>query len=250
MYASDLVFLIAMFFAKISLVRLVYRIASARAISKGKLFYLQLSIGLWVLFSVPAIAFQCGMPHPWLYSPSRCFGSGSLWYPTLIFNVLTDAWLAVCIWTALPDMSVSAKDRQVMLGLFSSRFVVCILCVVQIALLSPALRNENQTRALPNPTVLRQIVMDASILSAGIPVLYRALAVYVRSSSVTTEVITNDKATTPLGDLQRPVPVKTSDRQESSAFAKESSAPTLGNQDFSTRFSIAFHKEVSNDNKV
>lgn len=254
-YASDLFFLIAMLLAKLAVVRLVYRFASASAISKGKLMVLQICVVVWGAFAIPAIAAQCGAPLPWLYIPDRCAGEGALWYPTLILSILTDAWLAVCVWTAIPELQITAKQRQVILGLFGSRFITCLLCVVQIALLAPALKNVNQPRAMPNPTVLKQLVMNASIITAAIPVLYRPLGNYVPLPSAIATIYNpeSDRQTTPLEDIKTPssVALPRPKKFEGAVSELESRSPqTMGNDNFSSRFSTAFNKEIGNSSKV
>lgn len=243
-----------MLFAKFSLVRLVYRFASKSAIAKGKLMVLQILIVVWAAFSIPAIAFQCGAGQlPWLYIPDRCTGSGALWYPTLLFSILLDAWLAVCVWTALPEMQIAAKERQHIVGIFGSRFITCILGVVQLAILAPALRNINQPRAMPNPTVLKQFVMNGSIISAAIPVLYKALATYTPAAQATIYGSNSREVNTPLDEIKRPLSVALPNPKKFDGFVKEvevESTPTprlKGDQekdDFASSFQLAFDKEV------
>jgi len=249
-YASDLFFLIAMLLAKLAVVRFVYRISSRSAATKGKLMVLQICVAAWGVFSIPAIAFQCGTPLPWLYLPDRCTGSGALWYPTLIFSIMTDAWLAVCAWSAVPELQIGQKQRQVVLGLFGTRFLACILCVAQLALLAPALKNINQPRAMPNPFVLKSLVMNVSIITAGLPALYRALATYTPSPSAQATIYNPDmeRQGSPLDELKRPNSVVLPNPKNFDGMVSETEVKTqstVSNQDFSSRFSLAFNKEVA-----
>lgn len=245
-----------MFFAKFSMVRLVYRFASKAAIAKGKLMILQVLIVVWAAFSIPAIAFQCGAGQlPWLYIPDRCTGSGALWYPTLLLSILLDAWLAVCVWTALPEMQIIAKERQHILGLFGLRFLTCVFGIIQLAILAPALRNINQPRAMPNSTVLKQFVMNGSIISAAIPVLYRSLAMYIPTTDVHAVVYgSNDReVNTPLDEIKRPLSVALPNPKKFDGFIKETeveSSPTprlkdeKDKDDFASSFQAALDKEM------
>ncbi|KAK5941206.1 hypothetical protein PMZ80_006483 [Knufia obscura] len=254
-YASDLFFLIAMLLAKLAVVRLVYRMSSRSAASKSKLMALQICIAVWGAFSIPAIAFQCGAKLPWLYIPDRCTESGALWYPTLIFSILTDAWLVVCAWSAVPEMQVGQKQRQVILGLFSTRFLTCILCVVQLAFLAPALKNGNQPRAMPNPFVLKSFVMNASIITAALPVLYSVLGTYTPTQSAQATIYNPDaeRQGSPLDELKTPSSVVLPNPKNFDGIVKETevkTAPTLGNEDFSAKFSLAFNKEIEITSKA
>lgn len=212
--------------------------------------YLQILLIVWGAFSIPAIAFQCGTLLPWLYLPSRCAGSGALWYPVLLLSILTDAWLAGCGWTTIPEMHVTQKQRKIIAGLFASRVLTCILTVIQLAFLAPALKDINQPRAMPNPTVLKQFVLNSSIITAALPLLYRTLAQYSPELSGQATVCTPDDRTptTPLQELKTPVvtvlpPPTKFDGVTKETKVKSSLAPPA-NDDFSNRLSIAFNKEI------
>lgn len=243
-----------MFFAKIAVVRTIYRFASNAAISRSKLMVLQIMIAVWIAFSVPAIAFQCGTELPWLYMPDRCTHSGSLWYPTLVLSLLLDIWIAVAPWSALPEMQITRKERQTILGLFASRFLVCILAIAQLVLLAPALKNVNQPRAMPNPTVMKQLVMNASIICAAIPVLSKALATYTPPAvAIIYNPNERQSVTTPLEEIKAPSSIALPNPKKFDGFVKETEVmktplekPSLGTgkDDFSGRFSLAFDKEI------
>lgn len=243
-----------MFFAKLAVVRTIYRFASKSALSKGKIMILQILVGVWIAFALPAIAFQCGGSLPWLYIPQRCTSSGALWYPTLVISILLDGWLTIAPWSALPELQVTRKERQTILGLFGSRFFVCILGIAQLALLAPALKNVNQPRAMPNPTVMKQLVMNASLVCAAIPVLCRALACYAPPAvAVVYNTEGRNTVTTPLEEIKVPSSIALPNPKKFDGFVKETEvfSPSLekpslgtGKDDFSGRFSLAFDKEI------
>lgn len=239
-----------MFLAKMSVVRLVYRFSSRAAIAKGKLLYLQIFIACWAAFSFPAIAFECGPPLPWLYIPSRCY-SGAFWYPVLVFNILTDLWLAVCAWSSLPELQIGRRQRQVITGLFALRVLTCILTVMEIAFLAPALTNINQPRAMPNPTVLKSFVLNASIITAAIPLLNRSLAQYTPTLSAQAVIYPSEERTptTPLQELKVPTATYLPNPSKFDGFVKEtevsSPTPKIEKDDFSFSFSSEFNKEIT-----
>lgn len=238
-----------MFFAKLSIVRLVYRFASRAAVAKGKLLYLQIFIACWAAFSIPAIAFQCGPPLPWLYIPARCH-NGSLWYPVLVFNILTDLWLSVCAWSSLPELQIGQRQRQVITGLFALRVLTCILTVAEMALLAPALNNINQPRAMPHPTVLKSLVLNASIITAAIPLLSRTLAQYNSAPSAQAAIYSSEERTvTPLQELKVPTTTTLPHPTKFDGLVKEtevgSPTPRIEKDDFSFSFSSEFNKEIS-----
>lgn len=239
-----------MFFAKFSVVRLVYRFSSRAAIVKGKLLYLQIFLTCWAIFSFPAIAFQCGPPLPWLYIPSRC-EHGALWYPVLVFNILTDLWLSVCAWSSLPELQIGQKQRQLITGLFATRVLTCVLTVIEIALLAPALNNINQPRAMPNPTVLKSLVLNTSIITAAIPLLNRALAQYTAAPSAQAAIYPSEERApvTPLQELKAPTATTLPHPAKFDGLFKETEistpTPKIEKDDFSFNFSSEFNKEIA-----
>lgn len=217
--------------------------------------YLQIFVLVWAAFSGPAIAFQCGIPLPWLYLPERCVGSGALWYPVLILSILTDLWLSCCAWTSLPDLQITQRQRQVITGLFASRILTCLFTVAQLALLAPALKDINQPRAMPNPTVLKQFVMNASILTAALPLLHKALAQHQPVNSAQAVIYPSEERvpTTPLQELKAPTTTMTTlpdPKKFDDEFAKEiaikrtSSSSDLERSEFAFEFKSEFDKEI------
>lgn len=249
MYAADMFFLLAMFLAKLSLIRTVYRFAPTSGIVKGKLMILQISVFCWIVFSMCSIAFQCGIPMPWLYIPSRCAGQGALWYPTLIWSIFADAWLAVCAWPSLPDMQLTAKERQIATGLTGSRFIVCLLGIAQVALLGPALTNINQPRAMPNPTVFKHLVMNGSLITASIPMLFRPLAMHIPALSAHAVIYRGDAErgpSTPLSDIKQADAVVLPHPEKFDGMVTETELKKTfdGHGDLSSQLSQAFNKEI------
>jgi hypothetical protein len=85
-----------------------------------------LFIVAWTVFSVLALAFQCGSTRPWVYTPQRCLNEGALWYPIIIFNLLSDAALAFLVAPVLWKLNMARIQRVIVIGLFAIRILyVC-----------------------------------------------------------------------------------------------------------------------------
>ena len=61
------------------------------------------------------------MPDPWTYTPQRCVGSGALWYPIVVVNLLTDAILAFFFAPVLWKLKMDRSQRLTITSLFSIR---------------------------------------------------------------------------------------------------------------------------------
>ena len=75
----------------------------------------------WLIFSVFALAFQCGTPHPWMYNKHRCAGDGALWYPVIIFNILTDIALSFLFAPTVWKLQMARAQRITVMSLFAVR---------------------------------------------------------------------------------------------------------------------------------
>ena len=128
-YASELLALISMAFAKTSVLHLQRRLMGPN-LSGNYMKRMYLIIGacilVWVLFSVFAIAFQCGTTLPTHYRPGRCAG-GALWYPVTITNALTDAALAFSFFPVLMDLAMQKQTKIKVACLLGMRLLsVCL----------------------------------------------------------------------------------------------------------------------------
>lgn len=75
----------------------------------------------WTVFSIFAIAFQCQMPKPWLYTPGRCAGDGALLYPIGVLNILTELILLGLPFVMMRSVQMALSKRVKILGSFSTR---------------------------------------------------------------------------------------------------------------------------------
>ena len=80
-------------------------------------------IGVWTIFSVFALAFECGRTNPWVYTPERCAGRGAVWYPIIILNILTDGALAFLFAPIAWELQMGLMQRLTVAGLFAFRLM-------------------------------------------------------------------------------------------------------------------------------
>jgi hypothetical protein len=73
--------------------------------------------------SIFLIAFQCQLPQPWVFVPSECTTHGNVWYPVVIFNMATDAMLAMGILPTVWKLNTSRDTRMAVILLFASRLM-------------------------------------------------------------------------------------------------------------------------------
>jgi hypothetical protein len=134
--------------AKISIVLLYQRIAPQQA-SKGMLF-LYGSIGVWAVFAILAQSLQCGGNV--IFTPEQCL-SGSLQYPSIILNIISDGllsfWMAPRFWS----LQGSTKSRIIPITLFGLRIFVCFVSVAQLIVYGFNMGKDDQTWSQVTPWV-------------------------------------------------------------------------------------------------
>ncbi len=119
-YACQLLGIAAMTAAKTSVAMLFKRIPQSAHFS----YYLILClIAAWAIFSFFASALQCSSPEPWTYVPTQCSIHVYLQYPVIIFNMLTDAMLAIGILPTIWKLQMQKSTRIYLVCLFGSRIM-------------------------------------------------------------------------------------------------------------------------------
>lgn len=146
--------------AKMSVVMLMYRLASRNSYMDRVYHAASLFIAVWTVFSLLALALQCGTRRPWVYTPERCSNGGAVWYPIIILNILSDAALGFLFTPVLWNLNMARFQRAMVTGLFGMRILyvnqplekivlnrnrVSIAAIAQLVVLAPALRAEDQT---------------------------------------------------------------------------------------------------------
>ena len=121
-YTANLLWVLTQTAAKSSVVHLMSRLAPTRG---GKNTYLATHAGIfaWGFFSIFALAFQCDVPHPWIFARDRCAGEGALWYPVIIFNIITDGVLSFLIAPTVWKLQMPTLQRATVIALFAVRLV-------------------------------------------------------------------------------------------------------------------------------
>ena len=121
-YASNILSVIVQALAKLSAVSLIQRL-NATSASKKTYPVVYVSIIGWLLFSIFALAFQCGVSQPWYYTPTKCAGEGALLYPVLVLNIVTDLAISFVFTPVLWGLRISTKSRVRIASLFAIRLM-------------------------------------------------------------------------------------------------------------------------------
>ncbi|KAK4963138.1 hypothetical protein LTR10_000766 [Elasticomyces elasticus] len=167
-YAAQILGIIIQTLAKCAVVLMVERIASELSTKKLSLA-LKAVIGIWTVFSIFTIAFQCGVPRPWEFTHDKCAAHGKLYYVIIAGDMATDGILACYIIPTVVELQMSRYLKISVSSLFMTRLVVCALSLGYIALVPEYLSSNDKTWHNANVQILHQVVINFSVITAGIP---------------------------------------------------------------------------------
>lgn len=174
-YIAQLLAVAAQGLAKVTFVSVIARVDKRRPTQQICYSILVLSLA-WTLFALFTIAFQCGLPHPWVFSRKRCTAGGNLYYPVIVLNILTDAFLALFFLPVIWRLRMDKSERWKVIVLFGSRVSVCGFAIGSAYVLHSYIFSSDITFDAVVPTILNQLVMNTSIISAALPNIHRLLA--------------------------------------------------------------------------
>jgi hypothetical protein len=124
-YSGSILAIVSMALTKSSVLQLQRRLCGLQPASRYiKVMHraLAVAIVIWTIFSVFALAFQCGTVSPQTYEPVKC-ANGVLWYPVTIINAITDAALAFSFTPIIMALSARRKTKAKVIILLGARML-------------------------------------------------------------------------------------------------------------------------------
>lgn len=167
-YVVEFMAILAMTFAKLSVLLLFRRIMSNTRAFQSFLT-VAIMIGLYCVFGIFATAFQCGVHRPWVLIPSTCPTHGDMRYAIIALDILTDIMLAVWILPSLWKLNMGQSSRLVVMSLFAARLAVPGAAVAQLVMTQRALATDDQTWVQLPYTIALLVVVHLSVIHATLP---------------------------------------------------------------------------------
>ncbi|THC94027.1 hypothetical protein EYZ11_006499 [Aspergillus tanneri] len=153
-YTAQLLFILVLSLSKISTVNLILSINPSERIQQCCLIT-QIGVGLWTLFALFGLAFQCSPPY-WEYSATRCVGNGAILYPVTITNMVLDAAVVVIPVVMLWNVQMPKIRRVKISAAFASRLVVTVLNIIQVSYSGKYLNSTDLTWTILSVTTCNQ----------------------------------------------------------------------------------------------
>jgi hypothetical protein len=136
---------IALALAKLSLV-LLFKGITPKHCGPQAVAWLIPVVAIYTLLALGLITFQCQLPQPWILIPSQCSTHGKVYYPVTILNMLTDALLGIWMLPIIWALHMRAHSKAIIMWLFGSRLVICVVDIGRMTVIHKALQSEDQTR--------------------------------------------------------------------------------------------------------
>lgn len=120
MYSGEMTGIVAMSFAKISLLFLFYRIVNER---RRSFIVTGIAVAVWIIFALFAVSFKCGLPDPWDTSADRCPTRGRIEFPIIALNMFTDVLLSFGMLPSIHRLRMPKILRVKVMILFGARIM-------------------------------------------------------------------------------------------------------------------------------
>ncbi|PYI01626.1 hypothetical protein BO78DRAFT_455712 [Aspergillus sclerotiicarbonarius CBS 121057] len=175
LYAAQLLQIVILSLSELSTTLLVWKLTPHHGIRLACLITAGLTTA-WTIFALFGIAFQCQMPDPWIYSPSRCAGQGAVLYPIWILHILTELIIVVIPFFMMRNVRITLVTRVKILASFSARTILIALGIAHLSLLPSYLHSTDTTWTVTAPTICAQAMICTTVTIACLPTLYHIFA--------------------------------------------------------------------------
>ncbi|KAI0517030.1 hypothetical protein F5B22DRAFT_144125 [Xylaria bambusicola] len=140
-YARDILFLLSLGFAKLS-VTSGLMILSPRRPTQLVIKTTTLTIAVWTVSSVLIAALQCGAQGPWASKAKQCIDIVAFWESVSIISLLLDITLVAIPAFIVFPLHMSLKMRLVVICFYSAR-LLCIVPTIFQLIYTPRLADDN-----------------------------------------------------------------------------------------------------------
>ena len=178
-YISNILFLITIYFAKISLVFFIMRLTPVRT-TIHICYGLIAGITAWTIATTIALALQCNPPRPWDYietAKHTCNVNIPALYASIgAIDILTDLAIVLMPVVIVWNVQISLHQRFTVIGVFACRLAVCVCSALRLSSLPAYFHSADKSWEAVTPQTWTQVVQCLSIITACIPCLRSFLA--------------------------------------------------------------------------
>jgi hypothetical protein len=167
-WTGQLMAVLSMAAAKLSIVFMFNRIIPSHQAPKTLKVLIPI-VAAYAVIAILLIAFQCQPPNTWVLNLRTCPTHGNVYYATTALNVMTDAILGGWILPSIWALQMQNRTKFMVIALFGSRFIICVVDFVKIHLIRHALQSDDLTWDSLGWAIVDQLVVHLSINQATVP---------------------------------------------------------------------------------
>ncbi|KAF1998517.1 hypothetical protein P154DRAFT_523993 [Amniculicola lignicola CBS 123094] len=167
-YASDFLYIASICFAKLSIVAWFYGIGVHSAQRRVQQV-LGIFIIAWMVGSLAAVAFQCGLPKPWEKLTLHCYNGGVFWIVYCIIDMTTEVSIIMLSVNLVLYLKVKLSTKIAIVACFAPRLFVIAASLIRLIYLFPITPHMRPDFHLWIPVICTQIQVCLSISTACIP---------------------------------------------------------------------------------
>ncbi|KAI9931265.1 hypothetical protein ASPWEDRAFT_34188 [Aspergillus wentii DTO 134E9] len=166
-YASEILYIACLCCSKLSSVAFgAFLMQRTRSVE----WVLTLSIVVWGIIGIFAVAFQCKLPEPWNdLVPSRCFNRIAWWNYFEVTNLLIEVVLIVFPILMILDIQMSTTKKITVIVCFLTRILVIGAIICELYYHNRLLTSKDLTLDSWPVAVCMEIVQCFGILIASVP---------------------------------------------------------------------------------
>jgi hypothetical protein len=172
-YVANLLFVLALAFAKASLVFLIVRLSPVQK-TRRICYGLLALVALWAIIYLFLFAFQCSPPRPWdNTSDDTCnISISGLYYSFSATDIATDLMVTLLPAYVIWNVQIPLRKRIAVIAVFGSRILSILFMALRTAYLSQYLNTPtDRSWEATTPQTWTQIVQCIAIITACIPCL-------------------------------------------------------------------------------
>lgn len=173
-YYGNILFLLAIYCAKLSLMLLTMRLAAANKILQACRGFIVM-LTLWALGCMVALALQCDLPSLWDYRTTNehtcAISRAGFWYSIAVGDIISDLVVFGLPTIVVYKVQISASSRWALLCAFGSRLAVVICSIIRVTLLPAYFASSDASWAGVPQQMALQIAQCLSIITTCIPSL-------------------------------------------------------------------------------
>ncbi|KAH7246698.1 hypothetical protein BKA59DRAFT_455729 [Fusarium tricinctum] len=168
-YASDILFILVVYLAKISATRTIWSMAPRER--QRLILITEAFISAWALGSIIVTIFQCSLPKPWDYIYGMCFNRAIFWTVVDILNIITDIIITGILIDMFKNLQTPRSKKLLVIAAFGCRILITPAIISHIYYLRKATELGNPIFDMWAPTVILQIIQCMSIVVTCVPFL-------------------------------------------------------------------------------